>query len=100
MTHTHEPSIGLDRLIKCRICGKILPGMTETISTVQSECRAIRIMSEIAVAGSYIATEFRDGLIVFSRNTDGLVEEISAIRVHSKLYRVMKTTRVKEVESA
>jgi len=90
--HEHEPIISLGNLIRCRTCGQILSSMKEVISKVQSSTRARRILEEIAVAGKYKAIEFRGSFVVYSRNKDGLIEEVTAKKIGDREFEVVKRT--------
>ena len=86
----HDALIGLDCIIRCRLCGDVLPYSIETITKVQSSTRAKRILDEIAVAGNYRASSFNDSFIVYSRCRDSLIEEVSVEKVKDREFRVFK----------
>ena len=90
--HEHDPIVGLDRVIRCRTCGHVLPYMKETISKVQSSSRARRILEEIAVAGNYKAVNFSGLFVVYSKNKDGLTEEVTAKKLGDREFEVTKKT--------
>jgi len=87
--HEHEPIISGD-IIRCRTCGHILPYAEETISKVSSAIRARRILDMIAVNGKYKATGFSGKFIVYSKNRDGITEEITAEKLSEREFRVFK----------
>ena len=88
--HKHEALVRLDGFIQCKTCGQILPSMEETISKVNSATRAIRVLSEIAVAGKYRAYSFDKGFIIYSKEKDGLREEVTAEKIADREYRIYK----------
>lgn len=64
----------------------------EVISKVTSASSAKRILDEIAVAGSYIASGFSDGFVVYSREKDELREEITASKQGDRSFVITRTT--------
>ena len=90
--HEHEPLIGLGGIIKCRTCGEILPSMEEEITKVSSSKRVRSILEEIAVAGRYRAYSFEGEFVVYSRDRNGLREEITGEKLSERNYRIFKRT--------
>ena len=66
------------------------------ISKAQSAVSAKRILEEIAVAGSYIASGFSDGFIIFSKSKDSLVEEITVEKIKEREFVIKKTVKMVE----
>ena len=88
--HIHDPLVGLDSLIRCRTCGKILPYMEEELSKVTSAKRARRLLEEIASAGKYTVSSSEGAFAVYSRDKNGIREEITGKRISARNYRVYK----------
>ena len=89
--HKHDALVSLDGIIRCRTCGEILPSMEEILTKVQSQRRAKRILEEIAVAGKYRAVNHIGGFVIYSRDRNGLTEEVTARRVNEKEFNIVKT---------
>jgi len=96
MEHKHEPQQTIDGTIKCRICGEVLPIVIETVAKVQSAKMANAILGHHAVDGKYIADSILNDFVVFRRETSNRIEEITARRVDSHMFEVIKTTTLKE----
>ena len=90
MEHKHEPLVQLDGLIKCRICGELLPYAEEEICKVSSAMRVRRVLEEIAVAGEYTADSYEKGFIVYSKKQNGIIEEVTGEKLSDRNYRVYK----------
>ena len=90
MSHEHEPLVGLNGLIKCKTCGNILPSVEMTISHVSSAYRARKVLENIASAGKYTIIGFHEDFPVYSKNKNGIIEEITASKITIRDYRVIK----------
>lgn len=97
MEHKHEPIVGLDSIIRCRTCGKILPSAEYEVCKVSSAIRARRVLDEIAIAGGYAATSYDRGFVVYSKTHGGVKEEVVGEKLADRNYRVFK--RVSSVET-
>ena len=86
----HEPEIQLGGLIKCRICGNILPEATEEITKVSSARRARRILEELAMAGNYYVASRERGFPIYARDKNGVKEEITAEKLADREYKVYR----------
>ena len=90
MEHRHEPIVTLDGLIKCKDCGKILENTELELAKVNSATMARRLLGEIAVAGKY-QVKSMDGFPVYSREQNGILEEITGEKLSARNYRIYKT---------
>ena len=90
MEHKHEALIGLDGIIKCRTCGQILPYAEEVLGNVPSIKVARRILDEIAIKGGHSVSAFADGFVVYTKDQDGIREEVSCRRISSREYQIYK----------
>jgi hypothetical protein len=88
--HVHNPTVGLDNIIKCQTCGDILPYAEKEICKVSSANRVQRVLEEIAVAGGYVASSFENGFIVYTNTIAGIREEVTASKISGRNYRVYK----------
>ena len=88
--HDHEAIIGLDKILRCRICGQVLSGTERVVSKVTSSSRAKRILDEIAVAGRYQAVGFSDGFVIYSKISDELTTEVTARKIGERVFEVIR----------
>ena len=88
--HEHEPLILLDGIIKCRTCGEILPYAEQELGKVSSAVMANRMLDELAIQGGFKADSFEDGFIVYSKDKDGIREEMSARRKSERVYIIIQ----------
>jgi len=92
--HEHEPIAGLDKIIRCRICGQMLSNTEQIVSKVTSLSSARKVLDEIAVAGGYRATGFDRGFIIYSKDRDDrLREEICIGKLKEREFVIKKITR-------
>ena len=91
--HKHEALIGSDNIIKCSTCGKVLDKIEQEIGKVVSAVGARRLLDEIAVAGGYMAIGFNEGFIVYSKNKDGVIEEVTASKRKEREFVIKKIIR-------
>ncbi len=89
----HEGVVGLDHIIRCRLCGITLDMYESQITKTQSAKRAKKIIDEIAVKGGFTAARFDDTFVVYEKHDQGIVEEITAIKEGDKEYKVIKRLR-------
>ena len=68
----------------------------QAIIKAQNSARAKKILDEIAVAGGYQATGLRNGFVVYSKNEDGVIEELFVRKIGDKEFAVVKRT-IKEI---
>ncbi|MBA7631409.1 hypothetical protein ES703_38940 [subsurface metagenome] len=64
----------------------------QAILKVQNSVSAKRVLDEIAVAGGYQPTGFRDGFVVYSKNKDGVTEELFVKKIGDKNFEVVRKT--------
>ena len=95
MTHEHEALIGLDGLIKCKTCGEILACAEQELGKVSSARMANRLLSELAIKGQYTAKSFEDGFISFSKDNNGITEEITCRKKSDRVYIIYKKLQSK-----
>ena len=88
--HEHEPLVGNDNLIRCKTCGQILPSVEMTISHVSSAYRARKVLENIASAGKYTIVGFHEDFPIYSKNKNGITEEITASKITIRDYRIIK----------
>jgi len=88
--HKHEPLVGTDSLIRCKACGQILDKVELTISHVSSAYRARKVLENIASAGKYTIIGFHEDFPVYSKNKNGIIEEITASKITIRDYRIIK----------
>ncbi len=81
----HEPVIGLDNIIKCKLCGEAVYELI-IASGIQSSTRARRILDEIAVAGDYKAISVTDKDVVYGNGTF----ELTTRKIAERRYEVIK----------
>ena len=97
MTHEHEPQVELGGIIKCRTCGAILPYAEQELGRFSSSRMVNRILDEIAIKGEFQADSFEEGFIVYSKEKDGIREELTARKLLSRVYVIIKRMITKEV---
>ena len=90
MDHIHDPFLLINNTIRCRTCGEILPNMEEEITKVSSSKRATKVLQEVAVAGRYVARSFEREFVLYTRDTNGIREEVTAEKLSDRNYRVFK----------
>lgn len=90
MKHTHEPIVGLDFIIKCRTCGEVMPYAELELGKVSSARMANRLLSELAIKGQYTAKSFEDGFISFSKDNNGITEEITCRKKSNRVYIILR----------
>ena len=95
--HVHEGEVTFDKKLRCRLCGEELDSFEEKISTEISGKRALRIIKEIAQAGEYTVSDGSSAFPLYTKDTDGLVIEITVRRIEGREYEVVKRVHYKEV---
>ncbi len=90
MTHKHEALVGLDGLIKCSTCGQILPYAEQELGKVSSARMANRLLDEIAIKGGFQATSFEGDFIVYTKDKNGIREEVSARKKSDRVYIIIQ----------
>ena len=90
MKHIHEPLVSLDNIIKCRTCGQILPYVEQELGKVSSARMANRLLGEIAVKGGFHAGSFDGDFIVYSRDKDGIREELTVEKKSERVYIILR----------
>lgn len=91
MEHEHEPEIQLDGIIKCRTCGQILPYVEQQLAKVSSARMANRLLDEIAIKGGFTAETFEGDFIVYSKEKNGIREELTARKQSDRVYIILQT---------
>ena len=94
MTHEHDPIVGSDKIIRCRICGELLSHLEEVLGRLTSFTRARRFQDEIAWNGGYVAAGYTGLSVIYSRRTDGLVEEVTVRKMGDRKFEVVKKISV------
>ena len=95
MEHKHEPSVDLNGLITCRTCGQILPYAEQELGKVSSAIMANRLLDEIAVKGGFHAESFEGDFIVYSKDNNGITEEITCRKKSNRVYIIYKKLQSK-----
>lgn len=90
MEHIHEPIVGLDSIIRCKNCGQILPYAEQELGKVSSAIMANRLLDEIAVKGGFHAEAFEGDFIVYSRDKDGIREEMTVKKKSDRVYVILQ----------
>ena len=90
MEHQHEPIVSLDNIIKCRTCGQILPYAEQELGKVSSAIMANRLLDEIAIKGGFHAESFEDDFIVYSKDRDGIREEMTVKKKSDRAYIILQ----------
>ena len=90
MTHEHEPIVQLDGIIKCRTCGQTLPYAETELAKVSSARQANRLLDEIAIKGGFTAEAFEGDFIVYSKDKNGIREELTARKKSERVYIVLQ----------
>ncbi len=90
MTHEHEPLVGLDGIIKCRTCGEVLPYAEQELGKVSSARMANEFLDKIAIEGKYQIVSKEGGFAIYSKDRDGIREEITAIKKSDRVYIVLQ----------
>ena len=91
----HEPLIGIDNLIRCRSCGQILPYAEQQLAKVSSARMANRVLDEIAIKGGFHAESFDGNFIVYSKDKNGIREEVTATKKSDRVYVIMQKFIIK-----
>jgi len=90
MEHTHEPEILFDGLIKCRLCGQILSYAEVELGKVSSARMANRLLDEIAIKGGFHAESFEGDFIIYSKDKNGIREEVTARKKSDRVYIILQ----------
>ena len=90
MEHIHEPIVQLDGLIKCRTCGAAMPYTEQELGKVSSARMANRLLDEIAVKGEFHADSFDGDFIVYSKDKDGMREELTVRKESDRVYVILR----------
>ncbi len=97
MEHKHDPLVGLDSVIKCRICGQVLSYAEQELGKVSSAKMANRLLDEIAIKGEFHAEAFKDDFIVYVKDKNGLREEVTAKKKSERVYVILQKLISKDV---
>ena len=98
--HKHEPLVGLDGLIRCKDCGEILKYAEKELAKVSSARMATKVLTKIAYEGGFKMDSIEGEFVVYSKDKDGIQEELTARKKSSRVYLVLQrliSRRVKEV---
>ena len=96
MEHIHEPLVGLDGINRCRTCGKLLSDTKHleeeeiVLGKVSSSRMANRLLDEIAIKGGFHAESFEGGFIVYSKDKNGIREEVTAKKKSDRVYIILQ----------
>ena len=90
MEHKHEPIIELDNILRCRTCGKTLEYAEQELGKVVSSKIANRMLDELAIQGGFEAASFESGFIVYSKNRDGIREELTAKKQSDRQFVIIQ----------
>ena len=90
MEHTHEPLVSLEGILKCRTCGKVLEYAEQELGKVVSARIANRMLDELAIQGGFEAASFEAGFIVYSKNRDGIREELTAKKQSDRQFIIVQ----------
>ena len=89
----HDFAIGLDNLIKCRLCGQIGGESMEVLATVQSKVQARRIQDEIVKNGGWKVSGGNQFSVIYARKKGDSTEELSIERRGVRQWEVHKTVK-------
>ena len=96
MSCEHDFIMGLDNVIRCRLCGMEGGEIMEILGTVQSLVQARRVQDEIASHGDWLVAD-RDGQsVIYSRSRNGTVDELKVEKKGERQWQIVKITRQKE----
>ena len=90
MEHIHEPIVGLDNVVRCRACGEIMPYAETELGKVSSAIMANRLLDEIAIKGGFRAISHEGDFIVYSKDRNGIREELTARKLSDRVYVVLQ----------
>ena len=90
MKHKHEPLVGLNGIIKCKDCGEVLSYAEQELGKVSSARMANRLLDEIAVKGEFHADSFDGDFIVYSKDKDGMREELTVKKESDRVYVILR----------
>ena len=90
MKHEHEALAELGGIIKCRTCGQILSYAEQELGKVSSARMANRLLDEIAVKGEFHADSFEGDFIVYSKDKDGMREELTVKKESDRVYVILR----------
>lgn len=89
----HDAIVGLDGIMRCRLCGKIGEEIVGILAVTQSLSQARRILGEVAVLGGWQASSHGEYAMVYSRNKGGIEEELSIKKKSTRQWLILKEIR-------
>ena len=96
MEHKHEAIVDLSGLIKCRTCGDVLPSAEIELGKVSSAIMANDFLDKIAIEGKYQIVSKEGGFAVYSKDKDGIREEVSARKKGDRVYIIYQRLITKD----
>ena len=79
---------------RCRFCGRtmeeLMEDSIEIIHSGDSGRKARRVLEHIAVTGEYTAIGMKNGFVIYTRNRDGITEELYIEKPNSRSFQVVK----------
>ena len=90
MNHRHEPLVGLDGLIRCKGCGEILEYAEKELAKVSSARMATKVLTKIAYEGGFKMDSIEGEFIVYSKDKNGIREEVSARKKTDRVYVIVQ----------
>ena len=85
----HEAIVKNGRL-ECLLCGEALSNAKKSVGQADSLVKARSTLDEIASAGEYRAAGTRGNFVVYSRQLNGVTEEITIERTTKRRWNVVK----------